>query len=249
MEELSLLDKVYNYCARHIKYPSEQAAVAHTLWMVGSYFLEDKEHKDVRVFDNFPLLAFFSVDEDSGKTRALDVTQTLAYNAVDGGTYTASAMLTEIDEQYPTLITLILDESDEVLAPGENKTLYVKLFNNGYQRGKYIVRRHLMEQRNLRTPAYCPKVLGGLTTTLLKKTTRSRTIIVHMRPLKWGERVERHIDKVEGKALSELIMTCRPSIFERLKAVDEDGLSNLSNRAAQIWNPLLAIAKIAGGDE
>ena len=85
-ENESILDEIYKYCGRFIIHPSEQATVAHTLWLAGSYFLENP---DIKVFDNFPILAFLSPDEDSGKTRALGVTQALAYNALDGGSYTA----------------------------------------------------------------------------------------------------------------------------------------------------------------
>jgi len=40
-EEQSILNEVYDYCGRFVIYPSEQARVAHCLWNVGSYFLEN----------------------------------------------------------------------------------------------------------------------------------------------------------------------------------------------------------------
>lgn len=244
--ETYILDDVYNYCNRYIVYPSEQARVAHTLWIVGSYFLETS---DIPVFDNYPILAFLSPDEDSGKSRALDVTAALAYSAIDGGSYTAASLCQEIDEIWPKMITMVLDELDETLGPNQDNAPFVRLLNNGYQRGKVIVRRHLTEQKNIKTQAYCPKAVAGLTVTKLKRTTRSRMIIVRMRPMRKGEKVERHLDKIKAHELSELIKAWRPTIFERLKAIDEDSLSKLNNRAAQIWHPLLAIAKIAGGDD
>src|SRR6266404_334345 len=247
MEHNNILEEVYRYIGKFVIYPSEQARVAHTLWIVGSYFTENV---DITVFDNYPILAFLSPDEDSGKSRALDVTETLAYNAINGGSYTAASLCREIDQRFPTMITMILDELDEIFVSGKDNSDYIRLLNNGYQRGKYIVRASLTKDgENIKTMSYCPKAIAGLTTTKLKKTTRSRMIIIRMRPMKKGERVERHLDKIEGQRILELIGTWAPTVIEKLKTIEEDGLSNLSNRAAQIWHPLLALSKIAGGEE
>jgi len=121
-----------------------KAKIAHTLWIVGSYFLEDKEHKDVRVFDNFPLLAFFSPDEDSGKTRALDVQRSCLQWPLMVGTYTASAMLTEIDERYPTLITSYWMKR-RVLAPVKRNP-YMSNCLTTVTNVASICSRHLMEK-------------------------------------------------------------------------------------------------------
>ena len=240
-----ILDDICDYISRFVVYPNQHAKVAHTLWLVGSYFLE---YEGLSVFDNYPILAFLSPDEDSGKTRALDITELLAYTAINGGSYTAAGLCREIDQRYPTLVTMILDELDETLSPGKDNSDYIRLLNNGYQRGKYIVRCNLNDNSNLRTPAYCPKAIAGLTTTKLKKTTRSRMITNRMRPLRTGEQVERHIDKAKGNEIVAKIIEWRPTVLDQLKNTDEDSLSTLTNRSAQIWHPLLAIAKIAGED-
>ena len=245
MRERSVLDDIYNYLGSYVIYPNEHARVSHAAWILGSYFLE---FEDIPVFDNFPIIAFLSPDEDSGKSRALDVTETLAYNAISGGSYTAPSLCRDINKRHPEMLTIILDELDETLSPGRDNSDYIRLLNNGYQRGKYIVRASLTDDTNVKTPAYCPKAIAGLTTTKLKKTTRSRMIIVRMRPLRDGEHVERHLDKTRGAELVERIKQWRTAAVEELKTVDEDSLSMLTKRAAQIWHPLLAIAKISGGD-
>ncbi len=244
-QELSnLLDDIHEYEKKNVIYPNEPAHIIHTLWNIGSYFLEDEA---IKVFDNYPILAFLSPDEDSGKTRALDITAILAYNALDGGSYTAASLCREIDQRHPELITLILDELDETLVPSQDNAPYARLLNNGYQRGKYIVRSDLNNNKeNLKTPAYCPKAIAGLAVTRLKKTTRSRMIIIRMRPMRNDESVQRHIDKEIGKSIAERILQLRGSVAAELKTIDEDSLSYLVRRAGQIYHPLLAIAKIAG---
>jgi hypothetical protein len=240
--EQNILDEVYNYIGRNVIYPSEYAKVGHTLWIVGSYFLENE---DLRVFDNYPIIAFLSPDEDSGKSRALDVTEALAYNPSDSGSSSCAALCREIDQQFPKMITILLDEADEIFTSHKDASDYIRLLNNGYQRGKYIKRASLTQDgKNIKTMAYCPKAMAGLTTTKLKKTTRSRMLTIRMRPLKKDEKVERHIDKVEGRRIAQAIEDWKPTVLDKLRTIDEDSLSSLNNRAAQIWHPLLAIAKV-----
>ena len=240
-----LLDDVHGYLGTHIAYPNPHSHVAHTLWILGSGFLE---YDDIPVFDNYPILAFLSPDEDSGKTRALDVTEVLAHNAINGGSYTAASLCAEIDKRYPKLLTMILDELDETFVSGRNNSDYIRLLNNGYQRGKVIVRRSLTADGNVTTNSYCPKAIAGLTATKLKRTTRSRMITVRMRPMRKGENIARHIDRAEGAELRQKIEVWRPTVIDDLKRIDEDSLSDLTKRAAQIWHPLLAIAQLAGDD-
>jgi hypothetical protein len=166
--EKSILDKIYNYVGRFIIYPNEHAKVAHTLWIAGSYF---PEFPDIPVFDNYPILAFLSPDEDNGKSRALKVTQLLAYNAIDGGSYTAPALCREIDQQAalpkPKMITMILDELDEILTANRDNADYVRLLNNGYERGQFIVRASLNnEGENKKTMAYSRISLAAINISL-----------------------------------------------------------------------------------
>jgi hypothetical protein len=86
-EQTAVLDESYKYLSTYVIYPNEHAKVAHTLWIAGSYFLECE---DIAAFDNFPIIAFLSPDEDSGKSRALDVTEALAHNAPTSCSKTAT---------------------------------------------------------------------------------------------------------------------------------------------------------------
>jgi hypothetical protein len=241
----SILQETYDYLGRHVIYPNDGSRIAHALWILGSGFLKCDE---IPVFDNFPILAFLSPEEDSGKTRALDVTELMAHNAINGGSHTAASLCREIDQRNPELITIVLDELDEIFVSGRDNSDYIRLLNNGYQRGKFITRCDLNGNKNINTPAYCPKAVAGLSVSKLKRTTRSRMVIIRMRPMKKGERVERHIDKEAGIILKERIAGWRPTVIEHLASIDEDGLSTLTKRAAQIWHPLLSIAKIAAED-
>jgi Protein of unknown function (DUF3631) len=241
----SIIQDAYDYLGRHVIYPNDQSRIAHTLWILGSGFLK---FEDLSTFDNYPILAFLSPDEDSGKTRALDVTELLSHNSINGGSHTAASLCREIDQKQPELITIILDELDEIFTMGRDNSDYIRLLNNGYQRGKVIARCDLNSSKIINTSAYCPKAVAGLSVAKLKRTTRSRMIVIRMRPMKKGERVERHLDKKAGRELRERMEAWREIALDKLRNVDEEGLSTLTKRAAQIWHPLLSIAKIAGDD-
>ena len=61
------LDLVENYLRRFVVYPSEHAVVAHVLWIAHTYFMDQ--------WETTPRLAFMSPLPESGKTRALEVTE------------------------------------------------------------------------------------------------------------------------------------------------------------------------------
>ena len=241
MREPNILDEIQAYTDRFVIYPNQHARAVHTLWILGSYFLE---YEDIPVFDNYPLLAFLSPVEDSGKSRALEVTEVISYNSLSSGDWTPAALCGEIRKKYPTLITMCLDEADETFAIGKDTSAYIKLLNNGYQRGKYIVRRSTKGEDNVHTPAYCAKAIAGLTAARFKRTTRSRMIQIFMRPSRDNEKPGRHIDKQTGQLIVSKIIGQRDAIADKVRNVDEDTLSNLPRRAGQIWHPLLAIAKV-----
>ena len=131
----SILEATYNYIGRHVIYPNDQSRIAHALWILGSGFLKNKE---IPAFDNYPILAFLSPDEDSGKTRALDVTELLAHNAINGGSHTAASLCREIDQRNPELITIILDELDEIFISGRETT---RMYPSG--KGRLVVSRYM----------------------------------------------------------------------------------------------------------
>src|SRR5262245_44742172 len=99
-----IIQDTYDFLGRHVVYPNEHSRIAHTLWILGSGFLE---YSDIPVFDNYPILAFLSPEEDSGKTRALDVTELLSHNAINGGSHTAASLCREIDQRQPELLTIV----------------------------------------------------------------------------------------------------------------------------------------------
>ncbi len=64
-----LLDEVEEFLERFVAYPSEAAKVAHVLWILHTHCMDE--------WESTPRIAFLSPEPGSGKTRALEVTETL----------------------------------------------------------------------------------------------------------------------------------------------------------------------------
>jgi hypothetical protein len=241
-----ILDAIDAYCLDHIVYRKEYRTIQ-TLWTYGSYFLK---YADIPVFDNYPILFFKSMDEDSGKTRALEVIEQLAHNPTPPGSYTAASLCRLIDKQTAKgdMLSWILDEADETLLVDQGNADYNRLLNNGTSRGKVIVRCGSDDAEIKITQAYCPKALGGLSITRLKGTTRSRTLTIPMRPSKPGEHYRPHLDKETAQKIKADIQVSHSAILDDLKQIDEKKLSKFINRKSQILHPLLALAQLAGSE-
>ena len=70
-----LLDRVHAHLARFIAYPSSHAAIAHALWIAHAHAMD--------AWDSTPRIAFLSPEPGSGKTRALELTETLVPRPVE----------------------------------------------------------------------------------------------------------------------------------------------------------------------
>jgi hypothetical protein len=64
-----LLNDVRAHLNRFIRYPSEHAAIAHTLWIAHAHLMP--------AWESTPRLAFLSAEPESGKTRCLEATEAL----------------------------------------------------------------------------------------------------------------------------------------------------------------------------
>jgi hypothetical protein len=64
-----MLAAVHQFLGRFVAYPSEHAQVAHALWCVHTHLMDR--------WDSTPRIAFLSPEPQSGKSRALEITDLL----------------------------------------------------------------------------------------------------------------------------------------------------------------------------
>jgi hypothetical protein len=203
-------------------------------------------------WDSTPRIAFLSPEPGSGKSRALEVTQLLVPRPVDSMNFSPAYMFRKIgaEEGRPTIL---YDEIDTVFGPkAKNNNEEIRgLLNAGHRRNA-VAGRCVVIGKQIVTeefPAYCAVALAGLGH--LPDTILSRSVIVRMRPRVSGEFVESfrsRVQKSEGDALREKIELWAKSVENGLGLPWPNMPATVTDRNADIWEPLIAIADAAGGD-
>jgi len=237
-----LLAEVERFHRRFNVFPSEAAYVAVTLWDVHAHLLD--------AFESTPRLAFLSPEPGSGKTRALEVVEMLVPRSMTTTDASHSALFRSLSggEGRPTIL---FDEIDTIFGPkaAGNEDLR-GLINAGHRRtgGIYRCVGDGSNQVVQKFPVYAALAVGGLGD--LPDTIMSRAIIVRMRRRAPNEKVEAYRQRIhepQGHALRDRIAAWADSIRERIDGAFPDMPEGVNDRPADVWEPLLAVADIAGG--
>jgi hypothetical protein len=198
-------------------------------------------------WESTPRLAALSPEPKSGKTRLLEVTELLVPRPVHAVNTTPAYLFRKVADEAGSP-TILYDEIDTVFGPKAKDNEDIRgLLNAGHRRGavagRCVVKGRVIETEEL--PAYCAVALAGLND--LPDTIMSRSIVIRMRRRAPNEVVEpfRHrVHSKEGFAL-------RDEIAEWSEIISVDGWpvmpDEITDRDADIWEPLLAVADAAGG--
>jgi hypothetical protein len=149
-------------------------------------------------------------------------------------------------------ITILFDEVDAIFNPkngGNNEDLRA-LLNAGYKRSATIAR-CVGDAKNIkveRFPVYAPAALAGIAGNM-PPTITTRAITIHMRRRRPDEPVEpfreRHVAH-QARPLREQLAAWIDTTTTQLHDAIPTMPNGVTDRAAEIWEPLLAIADTAG---
>jgi len=156
------------------------------LWVTGTYF-----H---RLFDVFPYL-LFSGTQGTGKTKALDVIDRVAFNAQRMVAATPAAVYRFIEE---TRGTLTIDEAEQYELPGEYNHQILAVLNSGYKKGGTTMRCAPRTHKVERFSTYSPKALAAIAP--LSGTLEARCLVMSMRR-STGEAANRAVTREEYRAM------------------------------------------------
>jgi Protein of unknown function (DUF3631) len=235
------LRNVYNFIGRFVAHPSDHARVTHALWIMHAHLMDR--------WDTTPRLAFLSPEPESGKTRALETTKLLVPRPVSTMNCTPAYIARKIgqDEAPPTIL---FDEVDAVFCPkaGDHEDLRA-ILNAGYQRGGYIGR-CVMVGKKVETEelsAYAAVALAGLG--WLPDTILTRSVVIRMRRRRNDEKVDSFRPRIhsrEGDRVRALVEAWAATVET---TIDWPALpAGIEDRSADIWEPLLAVADMIGGE-
>jgi hypothetical protein len=238
----ALLNEVYTFLGRFVVYPSEHAHIAHVLWVAHTHLMS--------AWESTPRIAFLSPEPESGKTRSMEVSELLVPDPVAAVNVTPAYLFRKVgSEDGPP--TILFDEIDAVFGPKakENEELRA-LLNSGHRRGavagRCVVRGKIVETEEI--SSYSAVALAGLG--WLPDTILSRSIIIRMRRRAPDEIVEafRHrVHAPQGENLRCRLAGWAATILDEATEARPDMPPGIEDRAADMWEPLLAVADIAGG--
>lgn len=242
-EGAAVLDAVHAFLRRFVRYPSEHAHVAHVLWIAHTHLMA--------AWFTTPRLAFMSAEKESGKTRALEVTELLVPEPILSLNISPAALVRKVADGEATVL---YDEIDALFGNSSREEANVdvrSILNGGYRRGakvhRCVVRGKAVELEAF--DAFAPVALAGLRT--LPDTLASRGVIIRMERRAPDERIESfRIRRVQPEAevlRDRLALWCR-DISSEVQDAEPDMPAGIVDRAAECWEPLLAVADAAGGD-
>lgn len=237
-----ILNDVLRYIRRFVAYPSEHAAIAHALWIAHAHFME--------AWDSTPRIAFLSPEPGSGKSRALEVTESLVPRPMHSINATSAALFRKVS-QADGLPTILYDEIDTIFGPKAKEHEDIRAFiNAGHRRGavayRCVVRGKTVELEEF--PAFCPVALAGLGN--LPDSILTRSVIVKMRPRLPSELVENYRSRhhePEGHLLRDRLARWASEIQETI-STDPPMPDGIADRNADVWESLLSVADAAERD-
>jgi Protein of unknown function (DUF3631) len=219
---------------------SDAQAIAVALWIVHTHALA--------AAGATPYLAVTSAEKRSGKSRLLEVLELLVRAPLPTANISDAALFRAIAELEPTLL---LDEVDSIFGPkARNHEDLRGLLNAGYRRGAVARRMGGAKMTTLEAfPVYCAKAFAGIGA--LPDTIADRSISIRLERRTRDEPIERfrHRDvEAEAEPLFQWTASWASHHEPILTEARPDLPNELDDRAQDSWEPLLAIADLAGGE-
>jgi hypothetical protein len=238
----SLVDDVIKVFKRYVWLLKEEEYLALALWVLHTW--------SFKAATATPYIWVYAPEVECGKTRCLEVAQYLACNAELIVDPTASVLFRTLADGGP--YTMLIDEVDRIFKPGdeEGKSALKAILNAGYRRG-VVVKRSVREGSDWATqsfPVFCPKAFDGLRDTL-PDTLKSRSVPIpmhrHPRAVKLDRFLQRKVAE-ETELLRERLETWAEQAVPALVEAEPLLSAELGDRHAECWEPLFAIADLAG---
>lgn len=233
-----LLDEITQTILTYVVMDTEQAHAA-TLWIAMTWFIDQ--------IDVAPLALITAPEKACGKSQLLTIFSYLVAHPLSVANSTASFIFRVIECSQPTIL---IDEADTFLRDaGELKGI----INAGHTRANAFVGRTEATPSGALAPklfsVWCAKAFAGIGIEKhLPDATISRSIVITLRRKMSHEHVERlrHANRSKFTPLADKLAAFAKAFSSRIRSARPALPDALSDRAQDNWEPLLAIAEIAG---
>jgi hypothetical protein len=235
-----LLNDVREAVRRFCVLPGEHELVAVVLWCALSHLLTK--------FDYAPRLVIRSAEKRSGKSRLLEVVDGLVYSPLRAVNATVAYVFRSLDSNPPP--TLLFDEADTIFGSkgvAEKNEELRGLLNAGFQRGLPFGRVGGSDLMPQEFSTFAMAALAGIGQ--MPETIEDRAVVVVMKRRNAGETVHPYRRRRDEPMLHDL----RDRLAAWTDAVRERAGQTypelpIDDRAADVWEPLVSVADLAGGE-
>ena len=234
-----LLDDLRETIATYCVLPSESHLDAVTLWVATTHALP--------AFDYATRLVVRSAEKRSGKSRLLEIIDGTCHKPLRAVNATVAAIFRSLEGDHPP--TLLLDEADTIFGTrkvAEQNEDLRGLLNAGFQRGLPVLRTVGPQHTPTEFATFAMAALAGIGS--MPDTIEDRAIVVVMRRRKPSEQVQPYRirrDQPKLHHLRERLAAWTSSVMNELEEANPS--LPVEDRAADTWEPLVAVADMAGG--
>lgn len=236
----AILDALVAFLRRFVVFPSVHHPRAVALWVLHTYAID--------ATDVTPRLNVASPEPRCGKSRLLDLLELLVYAPLVVVNISEAALFRTLAEAPRTLLH---DEIDALFKVRNEREDLRALLNAGHSRGR-TVPRMVPNGRGFELkefPCFAACCLAGIGS--LPRTLADRSIPIRLARRLPDEKVERFRRRGVLDEAAELRDRAAAWAEANLKVLADswpDLPLELDDRAADGWEPLFAIADLAGGD-
>jgi hypothetical protein len=231
----ALLDAVRAALVRYVVLPTPSAVDAVTLWIAATHAQPAWAHA--------PRLVIRGPEKRCGKSRLLDMVEALCRDPFITVNSSPAAVYRSITSDPPTML---VDEADTIFGPKADGNEDLRgLLNAGHQRNRPAKRYDAASNRVESIPTFAMAALAGIGA--MPDTIEDRAVVIRMRRRAPGETVApyRHRrDRPALRQLAELLTAWLRTDLPLLEKAEPD--MPVEDRAADTWEPLVAIADHAG---
>jgi hypothetical protein len=235
----ALLDGVRAELNRFVVLPSDLAADAVVLWIAATHAQPAWAHA--------PRLVIRAPEKRCGKSRLLDVIEATCHDPLITVNASPAAVYRAIGSDDPP--TLLVDEADTIFGTkksAESNEDLRGLLNAGHQRNRPAIRYDASRHRVEHIPTFAMAALAGIGH--MPDTIEDRAVIVRMRRRGPGEHVDPYRHRRDRPPLAELAGELRGWLRAHVdQLADATPAMPVEDRAADTWEPLVAVADLAAG--
>jgi hypothetical protein len=238
-----VLDDLARFVGRFCVFPNEHYTTALALWIAHTHCID--------AFEITPRLALVSETKQTGKSRVLEVIDLTAARSRYVASMTTAYLFRLVDQSKPSLL---FDEIDAVFGPkarDHNEELR-SLINVGFRRSATVGR--CVGDGAKQTPtefaAFAALAMAGIGD-CVPDTVIDRSVVLRMRRRAPDEDVEPlRYRKVsgDGRELHDRLAAWGKAHTDELAHADPVMPDGITDRPADTWEALLAVAQAAGGD-